>query len=495
MSLHPAEIAKEIQNFPFFLSFDESLLLQVSTMVREVQFEANQVILNPGVMNDTLYFLRTGSVRVLVDDEVVNELSQPGEVLGEMSVLSGKTVGAKIQAKTKVNCFSIHADDFVHVHPHQKDRFQFLLYKIYSGILTERLAKTNEKAKMYEITSRQLEVAKRELEVVTDAQMSLMRSKVNVSEKSVLIVEPNKKQQSVIRSALASTGVQLTFTHNVEEAKKALTENSFSIVFFDQSCSELSAWLNEKKYPGDIALLQENVFNYNVLMSNKEVPFIVSYDPEDRSGTVKSLLTSLTKILNKDYFGMDKYLSWGTEIRMKKVKHSGERAELKEEALNHFKKLGIRSSLLDRIQVAIEEMLMNAIYDAPTDREGRSQYNHLARTTPVQLKENEIAEFRFGCDGNMLAVSVRDPFGGLKREIIAKYFESCYHPSQESPPAHDPEVKGGAGRGLHQIMESCDFTIFNIKSGHSTEVIGLFDIEAAIQRKNSRPKFHFYFIP
>lgn len=495
MALHPAEIAKEIHLFPFFQSFDESLLLQVSTMVREVTFEKDQVILHPGQMNDTLYFLRGGTVRVMVDNEVVNELSARGEVLGEMSVLSGKPVSAKIQAKTVVSCFSIHADDFAHVHPHQKDRFQFLLYRIYSGILTERLAKTNEKAKMYEITARLLEMAKKELEVVTTAQLGLLRSKFDVTERAVLIVEPNKRQQNIIRSAVGSTGVQLVLVGTVDEAKSAFTQKKFDVIFCDETSLDFVPWVKSQNFKGELVLLQPNTFSHDLIMNSSEIPFIISQDPEDRPGTVRALLTTLTKILNKDFFGLEKYLSWGTEIKIKKVKSSNDREILREEILEHFKSLGVRSSLLARVQVAIEEMLMNAIYDAPVDRAGNPLYNHLPRNIAVDLKENEYADLRFGFDGNMLAISVRDSFGALKRDVISKYFDSCYNPGKNPPPIHDLSTKGGAGRGLHQILESCDYTIFNIKAGEATEVIGLFDIEAANQKKDSRPKFHFFFIP
>ncbi len=53
-TLHPAEIAKEIRQYSFFAGFDEPLLLQISTMVREVNFLAGTLILTSGKMNDQL---------------------------------------------------------------------------------------------------------------------------------------------------------------------------------------------------------------------------------------------------------------------------------------------------------------------------------------------------------------------------------------------------------------------------------------------------------
>jgi CRP-like cAMP-binding protein len=486
MNLHPAEIAQEIKKYPFFSSFDEALLLQVSTMVRVIDFPAGHVLLEVDQMNDKLYFLREGMLEILVDGEKVNELTKNGEVIGEMSVLSGKPVSAQIRAQTPVKCFCISAEDFAHVHPGQKDRFQFLLYRIYSGVLTDRLMKTNEKAKLYEITSRELAGKKRELEMVTAAQMNFLRAEVNENRKKVLLLEPNKKQQNIIKTAVGSTGVQLLITNTIEEAQTAFAEKP-DVILCDESSSDFLMWANDQKFSGETVLIESPELDFPKLLSLNFVQNVISRAPEDRAGTVKSLLTTLTKILHNNYFGIEKYLAWGTEVKTKKLTNSKEREPVREEMLAHFKSLGIRGSLLDRVQVACEEMMMNAIYDAPVDFQGQSLFNHLPRTTEIRLAANQQPEMRFGSDGNLLAVSIQDPFGALPREIIIKYLQSCYN----NQAGIMNSEKGGAGRGLHQILESCDWTIFNIKPGERTEVIGLFDID---QKREGLPQFHYFFV-
>jgi hypothetical protein len=160
-----------------------------------------------------------------------------------------------------------------------------------------------------------------------------------------------------------------------------------------------------------------------------------------------------------------------------------------EEMISYFQKIGIRSSILSRCQVAAEEMLMNAIYDAPVDRDGKSLFNHLPRTTEVQLSMGQESVFRYASDGVLLAISVEDPFGSLSKDIIVKYLESCY---QGNAGVFNKE-KGGAGRGLHQLIESSDLTVFNVVKGVKTEVISILNIESALKKKDSRPTFHYFF--
>ncbi len=487
MSLHPATIALEIKDYPFFTSFDEALLLQVCTMIRVVDFEVGQTVLEFDQMNDKLYFLREGVLEILVDGEKVNELSRAGEVIGEMSVLSGKKVSAQIRAQTPVKCFCISAEDFAHVHPGQKDRFQFLLYRIYAGVLTDRLLKTNEKAKLYEIASRELATKKRELEMVTSAQMNFLRAEAAADRKKVLLLEPNKKQQNIIKTAVGSTGVHLLLASSIEEAQTAFVENP-DLILCDASSSDFLKWAHDQNFQGQSVLIESPQLDFEKLLSLGFVHNVMSRAVEDRAGTVKSLLTALTKILHNNYFGIEKYLAWGTEVRTRKLTNSKERESVREEVLAHFRSQGIRSALLDRVQVAIEEMMMNAIYDAPVDMRGQSLFNHLPRTTEIRLHPSQQPDLRFGCDGNVLAVSIQDPFGALPREVIIKYLQSCYANLAGTLNTVD---KGGAGRGLHQILESCDWTVFNVKPGERTEVIGLFDIE---QKKDGVPQFHYFFV-
>lgn len=487
MRAHPAEIAKEIKDYPFFRNFDESLLLQISTMVQSVDFNQGDVILHAQQMNDKLYFLRNGTVQILVGGERVNELSKPGEVMGEMSVLSGQMVSAQIQAKTNVACYCISASDFVHVNPSQKDRFQFLLYKIYSGVLTDRLMKTNEKAKLYEITARELAQKKHELEIVSAAQMNFMRNEVAPSANSVMLVEPNKKQQNIIKSALGGAGVQLFIADSIEEAQNGFQIQRPDVIFCDDSTSDFLKWVHTQNYQGQCVLLESTNVDFQKLLNYSFVQNVISRNPEDRAGTVKAILTSLSKILHNNYFGIEKYLAWGTVIRSIKVNHSKQRGSVKEEMITHFRSQGIRGSLLDRVQMAAEEILMNAIYDAPVDSQGKVLFNHLPRTTEVSLDPSQEAEFRFGCDGNILAVSIQDPFGTLRRETIIAYLDSCY----KGNAGYMNAEKGGAGRGLHQILESSDWTVFNVKAANRTEVICLFDID---QKRDGPPQFHYFFV-
>ena len=476
MRLHPAEVAREIKTFAFFKAFSEDLLLQVSTMMTGRSFKKGEFILRQGQANQSLYFLRSGKVEIILSGEVVAELGDTGEVIGEMSVISENPATTSVRAAEDVECFSVQASDFEHVHPKDKDHFDALLYRLYSSILVERLVKTNEKARLFEIANRELQRVQHDLQEVGD--------------KVVLLVESDKKQQVIARMAVGGTGVRLDIANNKEEAESFIQGKKYDAILCEEAFLEILVQAHQNKISPHLVLLTNPSVTEN-LQTMKGLPFvdnIMSRDPEDRSFTVRSLLTTLTKVLNRNIFGVEKYLSWGADIQIKCVKASKERDSLKEDMVAHFKQSGIRSSILDRVYLVAEEMLMNAIYDAPTDGQGQALYNHLPRKTEVNLEKGQECNLRYAFDGTMIAVSVEDPFGALTKEVIIQYLESCYQGKAGSLNMN----KGGAGRGLHQIIENSDLTIFNVKKGVKTEVISLFNIETG--RKDHKPSFHYFFV-
>lgn len=476
MKLHPAEIAKEIKGYSFFKSFSDDLLLQVSTMVHPMSFKAGDLALKEGQKNDSLFFLRHGKFEVSLAGEILVTLDATGEVFGEMSVITSNAASTTVRALTDLECFAIRADDFAHVHPKDADRFKALLYQIYCFILTERLMKTNEKARLFEILNRELH----------EAQKNLTKGRGG----RVLLVEPDKKQQLHIRMALGGTGVQLDLVSDVEAARTSLRENLYDVVLSEESCVDILKEVVEGHLaPYAVLLTSKDVQgNLGVLEKNRYISQIISRDAEDKNATIRHVLTALGKLLNKDLFGVEKYLTWGVDIQKRIVSSSRQREQLRDDMLAYFKKMGVRSTILERINTVTEEMLMNAIYDAPMNTQGKSLFNHLTRKEEIQLESHQQSQLCYGSDGVLIAVSVVDPFGSLTKETIVDYLLTCYNGAAGSLNTQ----KGGAGRGLHQIIENADLTIFNVKKGVRCEVICLFNVDG--QKREAQPSFHYFFI-
>ena len=474
--MHPAEIAKELKTYNFFKSFRDELLLQICTMCELTSFKKGDFVLKENEQNTKLYFIRKGIAEILLAGEVVAILQNPGEVMGEMSVVLNKPATSTIRAAAELECWVLDSENFGHVNPKDLDHFQSLLYRIYSVVLADRLTKTNEKARFFEIANRELH----------QAQMALDTT----GNKKVLLVDSDRKQLVMAKVAVGSTGVKMDTASDLATAESLIAANSYDAVICDDQSMSLLKKLKEAGNQAKLImmttkLIQENLKNYR---DNHFVNTVITRDVEDRPLTIRTVLTTLTKVLSQDIFGLEKYLSWGVEVQARKVKSSDQREELKSEMMDYFKRLGVRQTVLDRCYTVSEELLMNSIYDAPVDSTGKSLFNHYSRRTEVVLDSHLQSQFKYACDGIYLALAVTDPFGGLTKETIISYLESCYQGQAGSLNKN----KGGAGRGLHQIIENSDLTIFNVKKNNRTEVISLFYVESS--KKEPLPSFHYFFI-
>ncbi len=309
--------------------------------------------------------------------------------------------------------------------------------------------------------------------------------------KRVLLADSNKKQQMIAKMALGGSGVELDTVSSTAEGRIKLETTAYDLIFMDTATLDLGAFAKEKLPAVNLVLMtSDDVPSYlGALKDLALLPYIVSRDDNDRTFTVKNIMTTVTKLLSQDFFGLEKYMSWGVDVQSLPVISSKGRAGIIQEVDNYFGKVGIRRVNRERIHVVLEEMLMNAVYDAPTDIDGKALYNHIARTQELVLKPEEQGIVRFATDGMLIAVSVQDPFGSLKGSTILKYLDANY--SGMAADINTKEGKGGAGRGLHQIVENADLVVFNVDPGKKTEAIALFNVEVK-EAAHQNSSFHLF---
>ncbi|MCB0420768.1 MAG: cyclic nucleotide-binding domain-containing protein [Bdellovibrionales bacterium] len=311
----------------------------------------------------------------------------------------------------------------------------------------------------------------------------------NMISQKVLLADPEKKQQVIAKMALMGTGVELDIVASKEEGLKMLKEKSYNIILVDLSLINLAeAAFDLSPHSKFVFMTSEPLENcLDQLQSSSIFPNIVSRNMNDRSFTIKNIMTTVVKLSSTDIFGLEKYLLWGADVQEEVVTSSDTRAELIEHMDAYFSKAGIRRSKRDACSAVVEELLMNAIYDAPLDDGGNSKYNQLERTVTVKLEPKEYGKIRYATDGMHMAVSVEDPFGGLTQNKVLAYLETCYSGKAGSLNTE----KGGAGRGLHQIIEGADLVVFNVTEGYKTEVIAIFEVSPD-KSVEKHPSLHFF---
>ena len=221
-----------------------------------------------------------------------------------------------------------------------------------------------------------------------------------------------------------------------------------------------------------VVVLGESLEEDAVVRMLRNQPFnhVISdqVDPDELELVVTSV-----KALRGDIFGLEKYLAWGVLVQERHVTGYDEKRDALYELGDYAKDMGARRQTVARIESVADEMLMNAMYDAPALRYGVAPRIGNRAGPPLG---SEPAILRYSCDGRWFAVSVRDNYGELKKEAILDNLARAR--AEHGSPRPEGEDGSGAGLGLYLVLSSVTRFIANISPGHMTEVIGLFDLKA-----------------
>ncbi len=188
---------------------------------------------------------------------------------------------------------------------------------------------------------------------------------------------------------------------------------------------------------------------------------------------VSDMSAVATRILGGDLFGLEKMVPWGTKIHSTLVGDYQEKSLCIAQISEFAEMMGVRRKYRESIEQSVDEMLMNALYDAPVDEQGRPIFSEIPTKTRISLRVEQKVVVQYTCDGKAFAVSVRDAFGTLERSTILRYLHKCLHAEQQID-----RKTGGAGLGLYLIANNSSQILFNVLPGVATEVLTRFDLDA-----------------
>ncbi|MDB4967540.1 MAG: hypothetical protein JWN44_3229 [Myxococcales bacterium] len=205
------------------------------------------------------------------------------------------------------------------------------------------------------------------------------------------------------------------------------------------------------------------------LLANPRIPCVLTAD-----GLTASYVTAtVAKLLAHDLFGVDKMLPWGVRVYSALVSDYNEKSAAIAAIGDFAVAMGVRRKYREQIDQCIDEMLMNALYDAPVDAAGKPLFAEVPVRERVLMRVDEKAVVQYACDGERFAVSVRDAFGSLRKETVLQYLDKCLHASEQID-----RKTGGAGLGLYLIANSATDVSFHVFAGSATEVVCSFDLTA-----------------
>jgi len=132
-------------------------------------------------------------------------------------------------------------------------------------------------------------------------------------------------------------------------------------------------------------------------------------------------ISSATKALHGEIFGLQKYFPWGVTTFSMVVKNYEEKGRAIEIMMRYAQMAGVRGPVRDRIQLVADELMMNALYHAPVDPRGQEKYRGMTQKQLAQLPEVNPIQVQYGCSGRYFGIAVRDGGGSLHRPRALEY--------------------------------------------------------------------------
>lgn len=180
------------------------------------------------------------------------------------------------------------------------------------------------------------------------------------------------------------------------------------------------------------------------------------------------------------------YLDWGFAAVELDVRTTGDRDLAVARLGELIGGLGVPKRIGEMFGELAHELLMNAMYDAPVDLNGRPRYAN-DRKADIVLEAHERPTVRFGTDGTRLVLQVRDPFGRLERKHVVEGLARGLA-GGEMDQSH-----GGAGLGMMVCHNASSAMLFDVVPGKHTEVTALFELDMNLREFRTQAKsLHFW---
>ncbi|MGZ3425022.1 MAG: hypothetical protein ACXVCV_00170 [Polyangia bacterium] len=285
----------------------------------------------------------------------------------------------------------------------------------------------------------------------------------------ILIVSSEASMRRSLKRLMTATGAVTEFVNDLSK----LPDEAPSLIAVDLRSSSAPSMKDiEKVFPDVrlIAIVGGQDFGQMIeAVKSPRCSSVITYDekfePED-------FIVTVTKLLHGQVFGLQKYFPWGVTLYNMEIAGYEEKVKAID-VLNAYAELaGARGPVRDRMALVAEELMINAMYHAPVDDNGKPLYQHLPRKEMSGKIFDRGVKVACASNGQLFAVAVRDAYGSLDKETVVKFL------SKGTQKSLTPEQKeSGAGLGLVTALKNANKLVFNLAPGHGTEVIALFDLD------------------
>jgi hypothetical protein len=289
-----------------------------------------------------------------------------------------------------------------------------------------------------------------------------------LSKRRVLAISADLDQLRRIVVTLERAGAEVDAVRSSEAIAAEVIPHRY--VFFSASDGDVAAL-------GALVPKLRDRAHVTIVTPRASLSDLTTYLRDDRINHVvvgeeldQGVFVTAQKLLTGDIFGIEKYLPAGTPVHYARLRDFEGRGRAIETVLGYAEQSKMRKQVRAAIGAVCEELLMNALYDAPVDASGRPIFAEIDPHHRRGTRSPRPVSIRYAATDQLFAVAVRDRFGRLSKNTILSYIEKCI----QSPNQIDRKTYG-SGLGLYLVANAAASYVVNVAYGIATEVVCTFD--------------------
>jgi hypothetical protein len=300
--------------------------------------------------------------------------------------------------------------------------------------------------------------------------------------KSLLLISERHEDQAFAEAVAISAGLSLRTVKEATEGADIIAQDQPSVILADTSTQDLYNAL-ENAIQEKVGLFSDKINANAIYFLSSEhlekVQYLVQSplfghfvlrnygDPKDAGAHFGRIVRAT---LTERAFGLKGLLKDTAKIQIVKLQITTQKQDAVEAVKNYLIAAKFQTRMATVIANAVDELLMNAMFDAPTDELGRPLFNSTARTAAIKLEGKHAVEMHVGYDGKYVAISAVDYFGSLDKNKLLSHISKIYTEEEYKVKT----AVAGAGIGLATVFRSGGSFFFVSESRGRTEVTVFF---------------------
>ena len=129
----------DLKKIPVFEPLKPEDLKSFIKMSKLRVYKSGETIISEGDVDYWMYFLIYGKVKIAKQDKTITVLRRRGDVFGEMRFIDSSPRFASAFAEEEAVCLAVDTDHIEQLSGNDRLTFNYVLYRIISEILAERL--------------------------------------------------------------------------------------------------------------------------------------------------------------------------------------------------------------------------------------------------------------------------------------------------------------------------------------------------------------------